>query len=256
MIDTLENCRIEFKAKLVDNLEEIIIGFLNSKDGGIIYLGVNDKGKVIGLNNNLDLLQRKIKDRIISNIEPSALGLFDLEVLKENNKCYLKITVARGLEKPYYLKGMGMTPDSCFIRVGSSNEKMNEHLISKMFRERTKNSIKNILSPNQKLTFTDLKVYYKEKGFDVGDNFEKQLGFFTQDNKYNYLAYLLADENTISIKVAKYAGDDVDELMENYEYGFCSLIKATNRVLEKFKVENKIFTKINYPERKEKSMHV
>ena len=43
--------------------------------------------------------------------------------------------------------------------------------------------------------------------------------------------------------------------MENYEYGFCSLIKATNRVLEKFKVENKIYTKITYPERKEHPMY-
>lgn len=255
MIETIENSRIEFKIKLVDDLEESVIGFLNSKDGGIIYLGVNDDGKVVGLNNNLDLLQRKIKDRIISNIEPSVLGLFDLEVLESDNKKYLKITVARGLEKPYYLKGMGMTPDSCFIRVGSSNEKMNNHLINKLFRERTKNSIKNIISPNQELTFTELKIYYKEKGFDVGDNFEKQLGFFTTDNKYNYLAYLLADENTVSIKVAKYVGDNVDELMENYEYGFCSLIKATNRVLEKFKVENKIYAKITYPERKEEAMY-
>ena len=255
MIETIENSRIEFKIKLVDDLEESVIGFLNSKDGGIIYLGVNDDGKVVGLNNNLDLLQRKIKDRIISNIKPSVLGLFDLEVLESDNKKYLKITVARGLEKPYYLKGMGMTPDSCFIRVGSSNEKMNNHLINKLFRERTKNSIKNIISPNQELTFTELKIYYKEKGFDVGDNFEKQLGFFTTDNKYNYLAYLLADENTVSIKVAKYVGDNVDELMENYEYGFCSLIKATNRVLEKFKVENKIYAKITYPERKEESMY-
>lgn len=255
MVDILENSRVEFKIKLVDDLEETIIGFLNSKDGGTIYLGVNDAGKIIGLNSNLDLLQRKIKDRIISNIEPSVLGLFDLETLTYEEKNYLKITIARGLEKPYYLKGMGMTPESCFIRIGSSNEKMDNHLINKMFRERTRNSIKNIISPNQKLTFSDLKIYYKEKGFDVGDNFEKQLGFFTQDNKYNYLAYLLADENTISIKVAKYAGDDIDELMENYEYGFCSLIKATKRVLEKFKVENKIYTKITYPERIEKSMY-
>lgn len=255
MVDILENSRVEFKIKLVDDLEETIIGFLNSKDGGTIYLGVNDAGKIIGLNSNLDLLQRKIKDRIISNIEPSVLGLFDLETLTYEGKNYLKITIARGLEKPYYLKGMGMTPESCFIRIGSSNEKMDNHLINKMFRERTRNSIKNIISPNQKLTFSDLKIYYKEKGFDVGDNFEKQLGFFTQDNKYNYLAYLLADENTISIKVAKYAGDDIDELMENYEYGFCSLIKATKRVLEKFKVENKIYTKITYPERIEKAMY-
>ena len=54
-----------------------------------------------------------------------------------------------------------MTPDSCFIRVGSSNERMDDHLISKMFRERTRNSLKNIKSPRQELTFSDLKIYYK-----------------------------------------------------------------------------------------------
>ena len=47
MIDTIENSRVEFKVKLVDDLEESVIGFLNSKDGGIIYLGVNDNGEVI-----------------------------------------------------------------------------------------------------------------------------------------------------------------------------------------------------------------
>ena len=255
MIDIIENSRVEFKTKLVDDLEESIIGFLNSKDGGNIYIGVADNGKIIGLNGNIDLLQRKIKDRIISNIEPSVLGLFDIEVLETDNKKYLNIIVARGLEKPYHLKGMGMTPDSCFIRIGSSNERMDEHLINKLFRERTKNSLKNIVSPNQNLTFRDLKIYYTEKGFDVGDNFEKQLDFFTKDGKYNYVAYLLADENRVSIKVAKYAGTDVDELIENYEFGYCSLVKATHRVLEKFITENKIFAKITYPERKEQPMY-
>lgn len=255
MIDIIENSRVEFKTKLVDDLEENIIGFLNSKDGGNIYIGVADNGKIIGLNGNIDLLQRKIKDRIISNIEPSVLGLFDIEVLETDNKKYLNIIVARGLEKPYHLKGMGMTPDSCFIRIGSSNERMDEHLINKLFRERTKNSLKNIVSPNQNLTFRDLKIYYTEKGFDVGENFEKQLDFYTADGKYNYVAYLLADENRVSIKVAKYAGTDVDELIENYEFGYCSLVKATHRVLEKFITENKIFAKITYPERKEQPMY-
>ena len=255
MIDKIENSRVEFKTKLVDDLEENIIGFLNSKDGGNIYIGVTDNGKILGLNGNIDLLQRKIKDRIISNIEPSVLGLFDIEVLENNNKKYLNIIVARGLEKPYHLKGMGMTPDSCFIRIGSSNERMDEHLINKLFRERTKNSLKNIISPNQDLTFRDLKIYYAEKGFDVGENFEKQLDFYTLDGKYNYVAYLLADENRVSIKVAKYAGTDVEELIENYEFGYCSLIKATHRVLEKFITENKIFAKINYPERQEQQMY-
>lgn len=255
VIGTTENSRTEFKIKLVDDLEETVIGFLNSKDGGNIYIGVDDNGNIIGLKNNIDLLERQIKDRIISNIEPSVLGLFDIEVLEENKKKYLNIIIARGLEKPYYLKEMGMTPDSCFIRVGSSNEKMDEHLINKLFRERTKNSLRNIISPKQDLTFRDLKIYYTEKGFDIGDNFEKQLDFFTTDGKYNYVAYLLADENRVSIKVAKYVSDDVDELMENYEFGYCSLIKATYRVLEKFITENKIYAKLTYPERKEQQMY-
>lgn len=255
MIETKENSRTEFKIKLTDDLEETIIGFLNSKDGGNLYIGIADNGNIKGLSNNLDLLQRKIKDRIISNIEPSAMGLFDIEVLEENYKKYLHITIARGTEKPYHLRGMGMTPDSCFIRIGSSNEKMSEHLISRLFRERTKDSLKNIKAPNQDLSFAELKIYYKEKGFYVGDNFERQLEFFTEDGKYNYVAYLLSDNNTVSIKVAKYAGDDVDELMENYEYGFCSLITATNRVLEKIRTENKTYAKVGYPYREEKEMY-
>ncbi len=240
MIETIEDSRTEFKVKLVDDLEETVIAFLN-KDGGNIYIGIDDKGNVKGLKNNMDQLQRKVKDRIISNVEPSVLGLFDLEVLTKEDKQYLKITIAKGYETPYHIKGMGMTPDSCFIRIGSSNEKMDEHLINKMFRERTKNSLKNIISPRQDLTFTDLKIYYAEKGFEIGNNFEKQLEFFTRDGKYNYVAYLMADNNRVSIKVAKYVGDDVDEIEEYYEYGDCSLVKATNRVLEKLGLAQKLW---------------
>ncbi len=34
MIDTVENSRIEFKVKLVDDLEETVIEFLNSREFG------------------------------------------------------------------------------------------------------------------------------------------------------------------------------------------------------------------------------
>ena len=38
MIGTVEDSRVEFKTKLVDDLEETVIGFLNSKDGAIFIL--------------------------------------------------------------------------------------------------------------------------------------------------------------------------------------------------------------------------
>lgn len=41
------------------------------------------------------------------------------------------------------------------------------------------------------------------------------------------------------------------DLIENLELGYCSLIKATNQVLDKLKVENTIATEITYKERKE-----
>lgn len=47
MIGTIENSRTEFKTKVVNDLEEIVIGFLNSKDGGNIYIGVDDNGKIL-----------------------------------------------------------------------------------------------------------------------------------------------------------------------------------------------------------------
>lgn len=254
MLDVIEDVRNEFKVKLTDKFEEEIISFLNT-NGGNLYLGVNDKGDIIGINGNIDLLQRTIKDRIKDNIMPSTLGLYDVVVLEENNKKYIKIIIARGNERPYYLKGMGMTPDSCFIRVGSSIQGMTNEMINNEFSKRTRNSLKNIVSPKQDLTFSQLKIYYQEKGFNIHNNFLKQLELYTEDDKFNYIAYLLADNNTISIRFGKYEGTNSVNLIENEDYGYCCIIKATKNILNKLEIENKTFTKIEYPERKEIKMY-
>lgn len=224
-------------------------------NGGNIYIGINDKGDIIGLNGNIDLLQRTIKDRIKDNIMPSTLGLYDVVTLEENGKKYIKVIIAHGSEGPYYIKGMGMTPDSCFIRVGSSIQSMPYDMINNRVNKRTRTSLRNIVSPKQNLTFSQLKIYYEEKGFNINNNFLKQLDLYTDDGKYNYNAYLLADNNTVSIKFGKYAGTNAVDLIENEDFGNCSLIKATKNILNKIEIENKIFTKIEYPERKEIKMY-
>ena len=254
MLDVIEDVRNEFKIKLTDKFEEEVISFLNT-NGGNIYIGVNDKGDIIGINGNIDLLQRTIKDRIKDNIMPSTLGLYDVIVLEKDNKKYIKVIIAKGNERPYYLKGMGMTPDSCFIRVGSSIQSMSNEMINNEFSKRTRNSLKNIVSPKQDLTFSQLKIYYEEKGFSINNNFLKQLDLYTDDGKYNYNAYLLADNNSISIRFGKYDGTNSVNLIENEDFGNCSIIKATKNILNKLEIENKTFTKIEYPERKEIKMY-
>ena len=250
MIDVVEDKRNEFKIKLTDSLEKEVISFLNT-DGGNIFIGVDDNGNIRDNLGNVDLLQRTIKDRIKDNIMPSTLGLFDVVVNEKDNKKYIQIVIAKGAEKPYYLRGIGMTPDSCFIRIGSSVECMNNETILNLFSKRTRNSLKNIKAPNQNLEFKILKIYYQEQGYEINNNFLKKLDLYTEDDKFNYVAYLLSDNNNISIQFARYSGNDVYNLIENEDYGSCSIIKSMENILNRINIENKTFTKIEVPKRKE-----
>lgn len=94
-----------------------------------------------------------------------------------------------------------------------------------------------------------MRIYYDERGKRLNDNFKRTLELLTDDGKYNYVAYLLADENGNSIKVAKYSSLDRCNLIENNEYGYCSLIKATKSVLSKLDIENKVAATITPMER-------
>src|SRR5699024_6824154 len=73
----------------------------------------------------------------------------------------------------------------------------------------------------------------------------------TEDGRFNYLAYLLADNNEISLKVATYSTTDSYDLIESEEYGYCCLIKSAKNIINKFNQINKTFTKITYEDRKE-----
>jgi predicted HTH transcriptional regulator len=253
MLDVIEDSRNEFKEILNEKLEKEVVSFLTAT-GGNIYIGVNNNGEIVGIDDDVDKLQLIIKDRIKNNIAPSTLGLFDIDVKTFNDKKYIHITVASGNEKPYYLRKKGMTPDGCFIRVGSSCESLNEKQIEELYSKRTKTSLTNIISPKQSLTFSQLKIYYEEKRYNINDNFLKQLDLIMDDGKYNYLAYLLSDTNNISIKVATYSGNDAYDLIENEEYGYCCLIKAAKNVINKFEQINKTYTKITFEDRKEVKM--
>lgn len=244
---------VEYKEKISKGFLGEVVSFLNYKNGGTIYIGIDDDGKAIDIE-DVDSLQLKIKDKIKNNILPSTLGLFDILIEEKDNKKIIRIDITSGPEKPYYLKEQGMTPSGCLIRVGSSKEHMSEKLIQNLFIKRTRNSLKELQSPRQDLTFNQLKIYYEEHHLNLGNNFLKNLDLLTENGKYNYNAYLLADENTISIPIVKYYGNTKLELEENQDYGNRCLITATMRILDKLAIENKVYTKIGYYGREEQEM--
>ena len=89
-----ESNLIEYKESLNEDkdkygLEIEVESFLNSIEGGTIYIGIKNSGKVVGVS-NLDETQLKIKDRIKNNISPSTIGLFNIEVEEIEEKKLLK----------------------------------------------------------------------------------------------------------------------------------------------------------------------
>ena len=241
----VENELVEYKEKLTDLLEKEAVAFLNAK-GGDIYIGVKDDGDVVGIP-NIDKMQLQAKDRLIFGISPSILSLVSITTEKISDKLVLKITLKEGTEKPYYIKNKGLSESGAFIRIGSSAQPMTQKMIYAFQTKSFPKSLINIESPEQELTFADLFIQYRRFSKPLNDNtFAKTLNFLTPDRKYNYLAYLMADNNQLSVRFARFndAGDRFELIEKAIEYGNCCLITAIQRILDRYNIENITLSKL------------
>jgi predicted HTH transcriptional regulator len=233
---TTETNRIEYKLMLTDDLEKEVVAFLNA-EGGRIHFGVNDDGVVVGVQDT-DLLQLQIKDRVVNNIRPGTMGLFDLFVEETDGKRVVVLNLAGGPAVPYYIRKYGRSEKGCYLRIGSAAQPMTEEHIEQLMNRRQPAMLTVVASRHQDLTFNQLKIFYEGKGVLLNQHFAKTLDLTTPDGKFNQLAYLLADVNRVSVRLAKWWGTDKMRLRENEEYGDCSLVKAMQRVLDKLDLEN------------------
>ena len=249
-----ESNRIEYKSELNgrnERFEKAVVSFLNYSGGGEILVGVDDDGSPIGLT-DADAVQLQIVDRIRNNIRPQTLGLFDVVLTQIDGMNVIRVIVSCGQQRPYYLRKKGMTEQGCFIRVGSSAQPMTEQMIEELIAKQQQITLQTMNAPRQNLTFKQLSIYYEEKNLDPTEQFINSLDLRQSNGEYNYVAYLLSDENGVSIKVATYAGTDKVDLLETREYGNRCLITATHRILDRLDSENRTFAKITAKNRLEK----
>lgn len=78
---------IEWKTKWKDEYLEWICGFANAQ-GGKIYIGCDDNGHVIGLDNT-----RRLLEDIPNNIRSAMSIVVDVNLLRQDGKEYIEITV-------------------------------------------------------------------------------------------------------------------------------------------------------------------
>lgn len=235
----LETEKIELKEKINDQLVKEIEAFLNT-DGGTIYLGIQDNGNVIGVD-NLDETLRKISDIISDQIDPNAIDCVKPEVIFDADKVLIKINVSKGYASLYCVKKYGFSSNGCHIRVGTTCKSMTLEMIKERFEKGVVNYDLMIKTPSYygKISFNKLKLLFIESGYHLEDeSYEKNLKLRTLDGNYNYLAELLSDSNMVSLIFAKFKGLNKASYSERTDYGNQCLVIAYEKMKGRLEIEN------------------
>lgn len=217
----------EFKESLaqLDKGLKSLTAMLNRNGKGTVYFGVDDNGNVIGGVEVGKKTFEDIRNKIKTYIDPSiTVSLISLE--DENGHQYIKL-FAEGSDIPYSYDGR------YFIRNASSDEKVENNLLRKMLLSNDMDIISNIESEIQDLHFSQFLGCLVSLGFSVKNdkNYFKSKGLLTRDKKFNLVAYLLSDENDVSIKVVSFEGLDKSGFSKRTEFGKKCLLLTAKEVL-------------------------
>ena len=99
---------IEFKefdrktGKLPESVNKGICAFANT-EGGELFIGVSDDGKVVGVENVDDAMTR-VSNLVHDNILPDVIPFVQIRSEEKEGKHIVKVEVSVGTERPYYLK--------------------------------------------------------------------------------------------------------------------------------------------------------
>ena len=238
-----ETEQIEFK-KSTGELKEGVISIasmLNKHCSCELYFGIKNDGEAIGQQIGNDTL-REISQAIANFIKPQIIPSISFELVGKNN--IIKVS-ASGSERPYSAYG------KYYLRSADEDREISPSLLREMMFSGN-SALVSIESHNQNLTFTQLRLLYAEKGLTLHDEtFKDNLNLLTQSGKYNLMANILADNNSFSIKVAKFKGTDKTELITRNEYGYKCLLVAIKQVLDYAEAINETTVKIDGGLRKE-----
>lgn len=212
----IENKTTEFKRIFVDEIKKTVIAFANT-NGGIIYIGIDDNGDIIGIDNVDDTILR-VTNTMRDAIKPDITMFMDCICEKINNKDVVKIIVQTGTSKPYYLAKKGIRPEGVFVRQGASSVPATETAILKMIKETSGECFEIARSINQDLHFNYLESIFKDKTIPFNENHKKTLGLIGEDNTYTNLGLILSDECPYTIKIAVFEGNIKTVFKDRYEF--------------------------------------
>lgn len=156
-----ESERTEFKSIVVTDIKKEIIAFANC-DGGKIYIGIEDDGTVIGVEDS-DSVALQVSNMVRDAIKPDLTMFLHYETKEIEQKQVVIIDIQRGTERPYYIAKKGLRPEGVYVRQGYSSVPATDTAIRKMIKETDGDHFEDMRSLDQELTFCETKRIPKEK---------------------------------------------------------------------------------------------
>ena len=224
-----ESETVELKSVVVDDIKKEIIAFANC-EGGKLYIGVQDDGTVVGLDDP-DGAALQISNMVRDAVKPDLTMFLHYETLNEDGKQIVAIDVQRGTERPYYLARKGLRPEGVFVRQGYSSVPASNTAIRRMIKETDGDHFEEMRSLEQNLTFEAAKKEFSERNIRFGEAQMKTLGLMTHDGIYTNLGLLLSDQCVHTIKAAAFEGTTPNEFKDRREFSG-SLFRQMNEVYD------------------------
>ena len=235
-----ESDMLELKQELNSDFKKEVVAFANTK-GGKIYVGIDKKGKVLGVKNaeqDLEAISGMIREGIKSDLTFfTKISIRDIE-----SKEVIEVEVLEGTNKPYHLAEKGIKPTGVFIRHGIASVPATEETIKMMLREYKDSSFEKTISVEQDLDFSYLIKSFENMGIDLDDSKLKTLNIKSKD-LYTNLAFILSDKNTYTIKCGIYKDNTVSEFIDQKEFSG-SLLEQLDSALKYLDLINKLNGKI------------
>ena len=212
-----ENHIVELKREYVPEIKKEVVAFANT-EGGTIYIGVDDNGEIVGVENPEKVLLQ-IVNMLRDSIKPDVTMFTTCKIEKTNNKELIAIAVQRGTNTPYYIADKGLRPTGVYLRQGTSSAPASENAIRQMIKETDGDKYEEIRSFNQELTFEVVHNEFKKRGLELGKAQMKTLGLINKDNMFTNLGQLLSDQCMHTLKVAVFNGVNKSEFKDRREFG-------------------------------------
>lgn len=220
---------VELKSIVMDDIKKEIIAFANC-DGGTVYVGVADDGKVLGVE-NADECALQISNMVRDAVKPDVTMFIHYETLECDGKAVVAVNIQRGTNRPYYLAKKGLRPEGVYVRQGYSSVPATDTAIRQMIKETDGDSFENMRSINQALTFEATKKEFEKRNVAFGQPQMQTLQIVSADGIYTNLGLLLSEQCPHTIKAAVFEGIDQNVFKDRREFSG-SLMQQLNEVYD------------------------